>query len=334
MDIAKLTPPVDKGWNNETRRVGVELEFAAVSAREGAALVASLFGGRIEEEDAHRFHIRDTELGGFVSELDTQYAHRPYDESASGASADGESTISALARFRSDLRKLYGDLSSAVVPCEIVCPPAAFDQIPKLDALVGALRQAGAMGTRSSPLYAFGAQLNPEIPSRDPADILAVLRAYLLVSPWLRAVMDIDTTRRLVAFADPFPQGYVRKVLEPSYRPGLTGLIEDYLRANPTRNRELDMLPLFAWLDADLVRRFVDDLRIKARPTFHYRLPDANIDEPDWTVSLEWRRWLVVERLAADPERLDAMARAYLKRNDFWPQSTWPLECSEWLVLG
>ena len=32
-----------------------------------------------------------------------------------------------------------------------------------------------------------------------------MLKSYLLLSEWLRAVMVIDTTRRLVTFADPFP---------------------------------------------------------------------------------------------------------------------------------
>jgi hypothetical protein len=47
---------------------------------------------------------------------------------------------------------------------------------------------------------------------------------------------------------------------------------------------------------------------VKPRPTFHYRLPDCRIDEPGWRPSVDWNRWVAVERLAEDPERLGELA--------------------------
>ena len=38
-------------------------------------------------------------------------------------------------------------------------------------------------------------------------------------------------------------------MLDAGYGPDLGALIDDYLAANPTRNRALDLLPLFAELD-------------------------------------------------------------------------------------
>ncbi|MEO1695005.1 MAG: amidoligase family protein, partial [Pseudomonadota bacterium] len=91
-------------------------------------------------------------------------------------------------------------------------------------------------------------------------------------------------------------------------------LIDDYLRLSPTRNTELDLLPLLAHLDADRVRRALPDEKVRARPTFHYRLPNAEIGNPNWSALREWNRWVLVEQIAADDafltETLDAYRRA------------------------
>jgi hypothetical protein len=321
-------PPRLLDRNGAERRVGVEIEFAAVSARQGARIVADLFGGVVREEDAHRFHIENTEFGTFRSELDSQYAHRAYRD-------HGEYQGSFLDDFQMGIRRIYGDVSSAIVPCEIVCPPIAFSNVLRLDALVEKLRQAGAEGTRSNPFYAFGVQLNPEIASTDADYLTSMLKAYLLISPWLREVMSIDLTRRLVAFADPFPDHYVHRVLDEHYWPNLETLIVDYLASNPTRNRELDLLPLFAWIKPEIVRSRISDPRIKSRPAFHYRLPDANIEQTGWSIALEWNRWVLVERLAEDRELLRRMGHAFGDRTAQWfPQGSWAAECSQWLLLS
>lgn len=325
-------PPRRLKADGSERRVGVELEFGALSAASGADLVRRLFGGTIEQEDPHRFHIRGTRFGTFTSELDTQYAHRSTDEPGPPF-ADADVLGGVLQTFRYGMRELYGDISSLLVPCEIVCPPVVLSDLPTLDALVDALAAAGAEGTRSSPLYAFGAQLNPEIATADAAWIAAMLKAYLLLSDWLRAVIGLHMTRQLVSFADPFPAAYVRLVVDPGYWPSLATLIRDYIDANPTRNRELDMLPLFAWLEGATVRERVQDKRVKARPTFHYRLPDANIGVPAWGVTLEWNRWCVVERLAERRPVLDAMGTSFIDNSARAVPENWALKASEWLAL-
>ena len=185
-----------------------------------------------------------------------------------------------------------------------------------------------------NPLYAFGAQLNPEIATVDPEWLTAMLKAYLLLSQWLRAIMEIDPTRRIVAFADPFPADYVARVVAPQYWPDLEQLMDDYLSANPTRNRELDMLPLFAWLDHARVRRFVADFRVKPRPAFHYRLPDANLGEARWSLMLEWNRWCVVEHLAQERATLDRMGAEYLRNASRLMPANWAVKASEWLVMS
>ena len=316
-------PPETRTRAGDTRRVGIEIEFATITAADGARIVQGMFGGTIAEEDAHRFHIEGTDLGDFTCELDTQHAHKPY-------GATGE-----MSDFQTEMRRLFGEISSLVMPCEIVCPPVAWGAIGRIEALVQALSAAGAVGTRASPFYAFGVQLNPELADTGDTDaITATLKAYLLLSGWLRGVMGLDLTRRAVSFADPFPKPYVARVLAADYWPDQAALIDDYLAANPTRNRELDCLPLFTHLDPDRVGAVLQDGRIKARPTWHYRLPDANLGEPDWSLCLEWNRWVVVERLAADRALLGRMAAAYVALAEAGRGRDWPLAASEWLILS
>lgn len=325
-------PPRLTGPEGKSRRVGIELEFAAISARDGAKLVQSLFGGTIREEDPHRFHVTDTAHGEFICELDSQYVHSAADEARFDTVSEGAKEL--LTKFRAEFRRLLGDISSYVVPCEIACPPIPLEDLPVVENLVSALRNAGAESTRSSPLYAFGAQLNPEIASIDAAYLTAMLKAYLLMSDWLRAVIDMFPTRRIAAFADPFPKPYVMQVVDPDYAPDLATLIDDYLVANPTRNRELDMLPLFAHLDPERVRDTIDSPLIKPRPTFHYRLPDSRLSEPEWGILLEWNRWCLVEKLAERPDLLAAMGEAYRANRESLFAGSWAVPASEWLLLN
>ena len=322
-------PPRQTNYRGAPRHVGVEIEFASLSVRESAAKVQAMFGGTTEEEDPHRFHIRATALGDFTCELDTQYAHAGPSEQAPAAPGFLDKSLD---KFQAKLRVLFGDISSLVMPCEVVGPPVPLRDLPRLDALVEELAKAGGAGTRASVFYAFGAQLNPDIAEHSGEWIGAVLKAYLLLSDWLRAVIAVDLTRKLTSFADPFPNAYVRQVVDPGYWPDLDRLMADYIAANPTRNRELDMLPLFAWHDEAYVRTHVSDPRVSRRPTFHYRLPDANVDQPGWSVTLEWNRWCMVERLAENRAALDAMGAAWIANADKLVPENWAIRASDWLA--
>ena len=120
-------------------------------------------------------------------------------------------------------------------------------------------------------------------------------------------------TRRATSWASPIPSpAYIRKLAAPDYWPDIPTFIDDYLAANPTRNRDLDLLPLLLHFDADRVRAVLPNEKINGRPTFHYRLPDARVSDPGWSIAPDWNRWVAVERLAADRERLDAVGLSYL----------------------
>lgn len=111
--------------------------------------------------------------------------------------------------FSHAMREIYGDLGSLVIPYEVVCPPIDVERLPELEAVLEALRQEGAQGTRDNLLHAFGVQLNPEIATKDPYWVLAVLKAEILLSEWLRSIISVDMARRFLAFADPFPKAYI-----------------------------------------------------------------------------------------------------------------------------
>lgn len=335
IEVKQLSlPPRMTNHDGKPRRIGIEIEFSALTAEAGAQVIRDVFGGTVVREDIHRYFVRGTEFGDFTCELDLQYVHR-----ADGAPEAPESSSAApldvfLHNFRETLRGVYGDVSALVVPCEIVCPPVAIADLPKLEAIIDALRVAGAADTRASPLYGFGAHLNPEIANGGLDWIVDMLKSYLLLSEWLRAVMRIDLTRRLIAFTNPFPAAYVAKVVDPGYRPDQSQLIDDYIAYNPTRNRELDMLPLFAWLDGPRVNASVRDRRIGSRPTFHYRLPDANFGQSTWGLMLEWNRWCVVERLAERPDLIARMGRAYCDSQSQIFADNWALQASEWIMVS
>lgn len=294
-----MAPPHPLTPAGAKRRVGIEIEFANMPGPTAAALVVRHFGGQIERIDPHRFRIRETSFGEFVVELDTQYVHKSEGQGSSSWT-DGR------------IGEFVGDAASLVVPYEIVCPPVPWDRLEALNPLFDELRQHGAEGTQESPVYGFGLHLNVELASNGIGHILQLFRAYLLMSDWLRAEIGIDLTRRILPHASRFPPEYVLMVMDADYRPELDGFIEDYVLQNPSRNRELDLYPLLMFLAPETVDALVDEPLIKARPAWHYRLPDASLADPSWNAVVEWNRWVEVERLAEHPARLASLMQAYI----------------------
>ncbi|MDX1711211.1 MAG: amidoligase family protein [Rhodovibrionaceae bacterium] len=335
-------PPQETTENGATRQVGVELEFIGLESQPTAELVSRLYGGNIVKVDAHHYRVEETRFGDFEIELDTQYAHSKGIAQDQGAAAPSGTEPAAPPasdwgdRLEGQLRSAVGDVAKLWLPTEVSAPPIAWNELDRMEELIEGLREAGCEGSDASLLYAFGLQLNPEVPSFSADSLRRHLQAYLVLSAWLRVEIGLDLTRRLVPFVAPFPRGYALMVLREDYQPNLRGLILDYLDHNPTRNRELDMLPLFAHLDLRRVTAMVEDERIRARPTFHYRLPGTRLSEPGWGVSVEWNRWVEVERLAADEERLMEMAVAYRRHFDapFASTEDWAARVRAWPGMG
>jgi len=311
-----LHPPIARNASGVVRRVGVEIEFAGLSPERAAKLVREHFGGDMEPGDTEfMFTVAGTRWGEFRIELDTRFVHPEknlgdvLEESALPVSEESVQVGHAL---DSHVREWVGKISAGIVPTEIVSPPIPWNELDALTPLIEGLRACGAKGTDEGLAYSFGVHLNPEVAKQEVAYLLAILRAYVLLSDWLRGQIQVNPTRKILPHIDPFPKDFATLILGADYAPDLETLVHDYFTMNPTRNRELDMLPVFKHLAPNILAKLTDDERIKARPTFHYRLPDASLSDADWCVVAEWNRWVVVERLAADEQNLRRLAENYL----------------------
>ena len=323
-------PPLTKTSKGQERRVGVEIELSGLTITETAALVReTLFGaegGEMLHPGRYEIALRGDPAGDWQVELDFAFL-----KTLGRRERSPDDFGDAVEELAEDLLRMVAE---RIVPVEVISPPLPLSRLAEFNTIIERLRSAGARGTTDDPTYAFGMQLNPEVPTTEVDSIRQYLQSFLCLEDWLRERAAVDLTRRLTFFAEPFPKGYVRTVVAPSYSPNRTQLIDDYLDANPTRNRTLDMLPLFTLLDEGRVRERVQDERIKSRPTLHYRLPNSEIDRPGWDLSAPWQDWLAVERLAADPARLGQLCAkysAYLNNRLERLTGDWKLECQQWL---
>lgn len=283
--------------------------MAGIDARTMAEAVIEVLGGHVEQESAFYSRVVDTELGDFGIELDAElFKERGYQEQLAELGIDiGEGDR------RDQIEAVISRVAGLVVPLELVGPPVPWTELERLDQIRLKLHQAGAKGTHSSPFYAFGMQINIEAASLDADHLLAMIRAFLLSEDWLKERAELDLSRRISPYVQPYPEDYVAHVLQADYQPDIETLIDDFLEFTPTRNRPLDLLPLFAHIDEDRVMAApVEKSLIKPRPAFHYRLPNCLIDEADWTLAAAWNDWIEVEQLAADQDALNEACRRYL----------------------
>lgn len=291
--------------DGEMRRVGFELEFSGLTLDAAARAVAAGVGGEHHRDSSAEHTVTAADLGDFHIEVDWEFLKKQ-----ARAAADHGAEVSSGGW---DWTETASELATLIVPVEVVCPPIAITELDRLQSMTDALRDAGATGTGESPLAAYGVHLNPEIPSLDAATLHRYLRAFSLLQWWLVREHEVDPTRRLTFYVDPYPEAYLHEVHELQ-DPDLNTLLEHYLAHNATRNRALDMLPLFSMVDEVRVQAATKDARIKARPTFHYRLPNCHIEQPDWSLAQPWNRWCVVEALAANAQALDTLSARFNDR--------------------
>ncbi|SLN37388.1 Putative amidoligase enzyme [Roseivivax jejudonensis] len=289
--IAELPRPDTR--EGTPRRVGVEIELGGLEERRVAEIAADTLGGEIGLGGEKGFVVQGSAAGDLEIYLDTALLKRP--EGWLGES------LHSVAR--------------TVVPVEIVTSPIAPADIAALDRLLGALHAAGATGTASGLFAGYGVHFNPEVVSTDLSDVQPVLSAYAFCEDALRREMEIDIARRALPFVDPYPRALLDG-LAKGVIPDMAALIDLYLERAPSRNHGLDMLCLFAHIDRDRVAQKLDLSSIAARPTFHYRLPDCRIDEPDWSLALEWNRWVRIERIAEDSGLVRELAREWRAHRD------------------
>ena len=294
--------------DGDPRLVGVEIELGGLDEAHVARLCAETLGGQAVQDDSHIWTVQGSSLGKLEVYLD----------------------IFLRNAAKTKLRDLALDLGREVVPVEIVTEPLDTDGLDKLNQLNTVLRKAGALGSGAGWVFGFGVHLNVQIASDSDADILRPLLAYALIEDWLRTASPIDDSRRLLPFTDPYPTDFVRALIELGPNGTARQAMELYLRHTPSRNRGLDMLPIFAHFWPDRIAEAISD-KTSARPTFHFRLPDCLIDDPEWSLAQEWQRWITVERVAADDALLARLCREW--RDDHGlvtlTRGSWAARCGD-----
>lgn len=308
-------PPVTHDSEGNIRRAGFEFEFGNLPIAEASQALCKALGGELETISPFEAVVHNSSVGRLKVERDADLLKsRRYLKLLS--------TFGLHSQPGSLVHELETNLDSAsrtLVPCEVVTDPIPLDQLAQLDTLVDSLNQLGAEGTQDSLIYAFGLHINASLPAQDPMTVLRFIQAFLLLNTWIVDLANTDRTRRyLTPYIDPFPHEYMELALDNSYQPDTRRLVEDYMQFNPTRNRGLDMLPILSGLDREAVRNGLnpDEVHlVKARPAFHYRLPDCKVNVPGWTVAAPWNRWVYIEILASDPALLSELIDAWCEHN-------------------
>jgi hypothetical protein len=289
IDADALSPPTLIAADGSLRRVGVEIEFLGPSAQVAAEALAHDLGGSCKAEDPHAFRVSGVGLGDLLVETDLRHVH-----------PDRHPELSLRLGHR--MAAWLGTVASPFVPRELITAPIPIARLPEMDTVVASLRSAGSYGRGAVLWDTLGLHFNIDPPRLDAATVMAFLKAFLLVNDRLRREIVRGSFRRALVLPPDYPQAYKRRVLDPDYWPDLPGLTDDYLAANPTRKRALDLLPLLAHFDEERVRSVLPHEKIGSRPVFHYRLPHAHLSDPAWSIMPDWERWLLVERLASNLE--------------------------------
>jgi hypothetical protein len=298
----------------DSRKAGFEFELSGLTVEDCAELVKQEFGGTVEPNHSLEVEIKDTDAGTFRVEMDS-HLMKDMAESLEEEQPETKDQLIDTAPIRESISQAMGSFAGQFVPLEIVTPPLAFDQFDKLERLREQLCQQKAKGTRDAPVNAFGMHINAQIPSEDIEGVLPIFKAFLILYPWLKQQMKIDFSRRCLTYIDPFPKAYIQLVLAEDYQPSWKDFITDYLEHNPTRNRALDMLPIFSHIDDSLLDKLDEKQRVlvNARPAFHYRLPNCEVDNPDWHIARDWNLWVKLEEVAGDAKLLGKLACDYLE---------------------
>jgi hypothetical protein len=329
-------PPLLYNEKGEIRTVGFELEFSNVEIEESVRIIQELYGGQVQKEGRFTQKVVGTSLGDFTVEFDlTLLTEKGYKKVLDPFNIHLDQMKLGEGTLEEGVEDILEGILGKLFPYEIACPPIPCTQLGQLEKLREALYQHHAEGTEAFPTNAFGTHINIELPKTDTDTVLRYLKSFLLLYNWLLEAGETDLARRISPFINPYPAEYVELILSPAYQPNLETLIKDYHTFNPDRNRPLDMYPLFAALNNEALAQYSDLGKVKARRTFHYRLPNSSISKPGWSLAQEWNNWVRIEELANNAETLELLSKEYLelkKKTFIGFDSRWVERTKQWLA--
>src|SRR5690554_3672355 len=153
------------------RQVGVEIEFGGLSLDTAQRVLKAWLENlhspiQVKQKGRYEYGFSGDPAGDWVIELDF-------------------ALLKQMGRTNNDNRLLEAAekslawLFEGVVPIEIVSPPLPLSALPPLEVLIEQLREAGAEGSSKKFSYAFGLQLNPELPAVTAPCITRYLKSFL-----------------------------------------------------------------------------------------------------------------------------------------------------------
>ncbi|MFP8489993.1 amidoligase family protein [Gracilimonas sp. Q87] len=305
-------PPKRTNQEGKERTVGFEFEFTGVEMKDAAEMITDLYNGDVEQVSGYEYKAVNTDFGDFSLELDASlFLNKKYEKVLKTVGLNVDKL-----KNKDKLEEALRDMASTVVPFEIITPPIQMSNLPRMEELVNKLREWKAKGTKGSFFYAFGLHLNPEVPALNAGTLLRHLKAYVMLDAWIRKDAEVNISRKITPYINEYGMDYIRFILREDYQPDLKELIRDYFTFKNSRNRPLDMLPVFMYMDKAFTSKLMKEELTSARPTFHYRLPNCSLGDERWTLAAEWNRWVLVEKLADDEQALSQYSRAFLNIDD------------------
>ena len=304
-------PQITTNDSGTERQAGLEFEFSGLTLKQASELLAKVYQSAsitVQNEFLHTVEVPD--VGEFHLEIDSiMLKNKQYEDHLKKIGIDisgsevSHTIATGLARF-----------SEGLVPKELVTPPIPLSKLSTLEKVREQYQLAGAQGTQSSWAAGFGLHINIESPNTKAATVLAYLQSFILLYEWICKKSDIDLTRKVLPYIKGFSKDYANHILDLNYQPTDTSLIADYLKFNPTRNRALDLLPIFKHMNPKLLEDApIEHDLVKPRPAYHYRLPNCSIGNPKWQIADEWRYWVEIDDLANDRDKLEKLRIAYFK---------------------
>lgn len=322
-------PPRLYNENGSYRHVGVEIEMSGIEVETICNIATQLYHGTLLKNSPYEAYVKNSTIGDIKVELDFQYIQQLYK-----LELKEPFDIPPLEELKKSGTEILAFISKNIVPVELVFPPIKISKLSCLDPMIRSLSHHEAKGTKSSVFFAFGVHLNPELPNFEAETILHYIQAFICLESYIKQSEDVNITRKISPFINEYPKKYKLLILSQEYKPTIAQLIDDYLEYNPTRNRALDMLPLFLYLDEERVKSSVKDNLIKPRPTLHYRLPNSDIDNPEWSLSESWNHYILIEQLTNNPGQLNELCKKYLQVNQslfLKLLKPWTKRVSKWL---